>query len=160
MKSTSGAIVAFCWKCDTLPPRDAAISSSQFPCSSPARGTNISEPDPLISGKTAWLSGMCSHLRAENPKRNLRHERRRPPLGSRRRPRRAFGDSVGETTAHGPMTISQIVNTTEKSTKPAPSRMRSQRFHKRSRRCHSARVTFIGAQLTAAMKRGLRCEPS
>jgi hypothetical protein len=65
------------------------------------------------------------------------------------------GDSVGETTAHGPMIISQIVNTTEKSTKPAPSRMRSQRFHKRSSRCHSARVTFIGAQLTAAMKRGL-----
>jgi hypothetical protein len=37
-----------------------------------------------------------------------------------------IGDSVGETTAHGPMTISQIVSTTEKSTKPPPSTMRSQ----------------------------------
>jgi hypothetical protein len=51
------------------------------------------------------------------------------------------------------MTSSRIVNTREKSTKPATSRMRSQRFHKRSRRRHSARASFIGAQLTAAMKR-------
>jgi hypothetical protein len=52
------------------------------------------------------------------------------------------------------MTISTIVNTREKSTKPATSRMTSQRFHKRSRRRHSARASFIGAQLTAATKRG------
>ena len=56
------------------------------------------------------------------------------------------------------MTISTIENATEKSTKPATRRMTSQRFHKRSRRRHSARASFIGVQLTAAMKRGLRGE--
>jgi hypothetical protein len=56
------------------------------------------------------------------------------------------------------MTISQIVSTTEKSTKPPPSTMRSQKCNERSRRRHSARAPFIVAQLTAAMKRGLRRE--
>ena len=66
---------------------------------------------------------------------------------------------TSETTAHrAPRTIIRIVSTTEKSTKPAPSRMRNQWRHKRSRRCHSARAPFIGVQLTAAMKRGLRRE--
>jgi hypothetical protein len=61
-----------------------------------------------------------------------------------------------ETTAHRALrTIIRTVSTTEKSTKPAPSRMRSQWRHKRSRWRHSARAPFIGAQLTAAMKRGL-----
>ena len=34
----------------------------------PAHGTSISQPDPLISGKTAWLSGMCPQLPAESDK--------------------------------------------------------------------------------------------
>jgi hypothetical protein len=54
------------------------------------------------------------------------------------------------------MTISQIVTTTEKITKPPPSTMRSQKCNERSRRRHSARATSIGAQFTSAMERSLR----
>ena len=49
-----------------------------FARSSPARGTSISQPDPLISRKTAWLSGMCPHLPAED------HKRKRPFQGAAR----------------------------------------------------------------------------
>ena len=56
------------------------------------------------------------------------------------------------------MTISQIVTTTEKITKPPPSTMRSQKCNERSRRRHSARATSIAAQFTAAMERSLSRE--
>jgi hypothetical protein len=47
-----------------------------------AHGTSISQPDPLISGKTAWLSGMCPQLPAESDK----PERRRGVLQKRSGP--------------------------------------------------------------------------
>jgi hypothetical protein len=45
------------------------------------------------------------------------------------------------------MTISTIVNTREKSTKPATSRMTNKRFHERSRRRHSACASFIAGSV-------------
>ena len=78
--------------------------------------------------------------------------RRMNPLASGLLPRaraRGSGDVFavhGAGSFHLPMTISTTVNTREKSTKPATSRMTSQRFHARSRRRNSARATFIVAQ--------------